>query len=140
MRNAVVCLLFAALVAAPVHAGSDRLKFEDVQERCIAVGKVKFGANAKWQDCQLTDGRWFATLDIMDQYQTQYCLGKGDGVCAQRAFTVFANRAYTPDAKMLVQRIDPGNAEYDEPLIREGDGGMPWHWYSVAKILLDGND
>ena len=117
MRIAFVSLLLAAVVSSPVHARGDVTKFEGVQERCVQVGKIKFGANAKWSDCSVTKGRWFATLDILDLYQVQYCLGKGDGVCDQRAFLVFANRAYTPNAKVILQRFDPGAAEYDDPLV-----------------------
>jgi len=117
MRIAFVSLLLAAVVSSPVYARGDVTKFEGVQERCVQVGKIKFGANAKWSDCSVTKGRWFATLDILDLYQVQYCLGKGDGVCDQRAFLVFANRAYTPNAKVILQRFDPGAAEYDDPLV-----------------------
>lgn len=119
MRIAFVSLLLAAVVSSPVHARGDVVKFEGVQERCVQVGKIKFGANAKWSDCSVTKGRWFATLDIPDQYQVQYCLGKGDGKCDQRALLVFSNRAYTPNATMILQRIDPGTAEYDDPLVVE---------------------
>jgi hypothetical protein len=30
---------------------------------------------------------------------------------------VFGNRAYTPNAKVILQRIDPGAAKYDDPLL-----------------------
>lgn len=112
-------LLLISVASLPVHAKGNVVKFEGVQEQCVPVGKIKFGANASWADCHVTKGRWFATLDILDMYQVQYCLGKGDGTCEQRAFLVFANRAYTPDAKVLLQRIDPGEAEYDDPLLVE---------------------
>ena len=117
MRIALVSLLLAAVVSLPAHARGDVTKFEGVQEQCVQVGKIKFGKNAKWSDCSVTKGRWFATLDFIDMYQAQYCLGKGDGACDQRAFLVFGNRAYTPNAKVILQRIDPGAAEYDDPLL-----------------------
>lgn len=117
MRIAFYSLLLAAAVSSPVYAGSKAIKFEGVQEQCVQAGKIKFGANAKWSDCSVTKGRWFATLDILDLYQAQYCLGKGDGECDKRAFVVFSNRAYTPHAKVILQRIDPGAAEYDDPVV-----------------------
>jgi hypothetical protein len=117
MRIAFAFLLLAAVVSSPVHAGGDVTKFEGVQEHCVQVGKIKFGANAKWPECSVTKGRWFATLDFIDMYQAQYCLGKGDGECAERALLVFGNRAYTPNAKVILQRTDPGAAKYDDPLL-----------------------
>jgi hypothetical protein len=117
MRTALASVLLVAVVSLPAQAGSDVTKFEGVQEHCAQVGKIKFGANAKWSDCSVTKGRWFATLDHIDMYQAQYCLGKGAGECDQRALLVFGNRAYTPNAKLILQRIDPGAAEYDDPLL-----------------------
>jgi hypothetical protein len=115
MRIAFAFLLLAAAVSLPVHARDKAIKFEGVQEHCIQTDKIKFGANAKWSDCRVTKGRWFATLEFIDMYQAQYCLGKGDGACEQRAFLVFGNRAYTPNAKVMLQQIDPGTDGYDEP-------------------------
>ncbi|MBI4290420.1 MAG: hypothetical protein HY661_02945 [Betaproteobacteria bacterium] len=112
-------LLITALVSTPVHSRSDVTKFEGVQERCVQVGKIEFGPKARWSNCSVVKGRWFATYDIVDLFQVQYCLGKGDGACDQKAFLVFANRAYTPKAKVILQRIDPGEAEYDDPLLVE---------------------
>lgn len=139
MRNIFAFLLVATAICLPVHAHVSALKstglqdpappptvqrvddstvkFEGVQERCVRVGKVKFGANAHWSDCSVTKGRWFATLDHIDMYQAQYCLSKGAGECDQRAFLVFANRAYTPNAQVILQRLDRGLAEYDDPLL-----------------------
>ena len=117
MRIAIAFLLLAAVVSSPVHARGDVTKFEGVQEHCVQVGKIKFGANAKWAECSVTKGRWFATLDFIDMYQAQYCLGKGDGECGERALLVFGNRAYTPNAKVILQRIDRGAAKYDDPLL-----------------------
>lgn len=117
MRFAVVFLLISAVVSFPVHAAGDVTKFEGVQEHCVQVGNIKFGANARFSNCSVTKGRWFATLDFIDMYQAQYCLGKGAGECDQRALLVFGNRAYTPNAKLILQRIDPGAAVYDDPLL-----------------------
>jgi hypothetical protein len=112
-------LLIAAVASTPVHARGDVTKFDGVQEHCVQVGKIEFGPKARWTNCSVVKGRWFATLDILDLYQVQYCLGKADGLCDQKAFLVFANRAYTPKAKLILQRIDPGAAEYDDPLLVE---------------------
>ena len=117
MRVAFAFLLLAAVVSSPVHARGDVTKFEGVQVRCVQVGSLKLGANTRFPDCSVTKGRWFATLDFIDMYQAQYCLGKGAGECDQRAFLVFGNRAYTPNAKLMLQRIDPGAAVYDDPLL-----------------------
>ena len=117
MRIAIASLLLAAVFTSPVQAGGKEIKFDGVQEHCVQVGKVKFGANARWSDCSVTKGRWFATLDHIDMYQAQYCLGKGDGECGQRALMIFSNRAYTPKAGLMLQRFDPPAAEYDDPLL-----------------------
>lgn len=115
MRIAFASLLLTAAVSLPVHAGGDSLEFEGVQERCVQAGKIKFGANAKWANCSVTRGRWVATLDFIDMYQAQYCLGNSAGACDQRALLLFGNRAYTPNARVMLQRIDPGAVEYDDP-------------------------
>ena len=112
-------LLITAAVSSTVHARGDVIKFEGVQEHCVQVGEIKFGAKGRWSNCSVTTGRWFATMGILDLYQAQYCLGKGDGECDRKAFLFFANRAYTPNAKMILQRIDPGAAQYDDPLVVE---------------------
>jgi hypothetical protein len=117
MRTAFAILLISTAVSLPVHAGGKALKFDGVQERCVQTDKVKFGANQRWAECTVTKGRWFVTLDFIDMYQAQYCLGKGDGSCDQRAFMIFSNRAYKPDAHLMMQRLDPGAAEYEEPQV-----------------------
>ena len=136
MRIAFAFLLISAVVSLPVHAGSDVTKFEGVQEHCVQVGKIKFGANAKWTDCSVTKGRWFATLGFMDMYQAQYCLGKGNGECDQRAFLVFANRAYTPNAKVILQRFDPGAANYEDPVLMQTKYG---DILTLSALLPDGS-
>lgn len=109
--------LAAAALSSPVHARGNVTKFEGLQEHCARVGKINFGAKARWSNCSVVKARWFATFDIDDFFQVQYCLGKGDGVCDRKAFLVFVNRAYTKKAKLILQRIDPGAAEYDDPLL-----------------------
>ena len=115
MRIALAGLLFAAVVSSPAYARSDVVKFDGLQMHCVQAGKIKFGPNAKFSECSVTRGRWVATLDFIDMYQAQYCLGKVAGECDQRAFTLFGNRAYTPNATVMLQRIDPAGTEYDDP-------------------------
>jgi hypothetical protein len=110
-------LLLAALVSSPSYASDEIVKFAGVQERCVQVSKIRFGPGARWSGCSVTKGRWFATMGLSDLYQAQYCLEKDKGVCEARAFLVFANRAYTPEARLLLLRIDSGSAEYDDPVV-----------------------
>lgn len=115
MRNLLLLVLSGWVACLPVHARDGAIKFEGVQEKCVQGAGIKFGAGTPWPDCTVIKGRWFATLDFQDMYQAQYCLGQGDGVCAQRAQLVFSNRAYTPLAKVMLKRLDPGQAEYEDP-------------------------
>jgi hypothetical protein len=61
----------------------------------------------------------------MDLYQAQYCFSKNASNnadhCDQRAMVIFSNRAYTPDAKALVVRIDEDATEYDDPMVVASD-------------------
>ncbi|MEQ1591971.1 MAG: hypothetical protein ABL892_06225 [Thiobacillaceae bacterium] len=128
MRIPHIVLLMLTLVTQPVHA-DDALAglppnvakassaFPELQTHCVQTGSIRFGAKGRWKNCEVTRGRWFVTLDFLDQYQTQYCLGKRDKPCEQRALLVFSNRAYTPTARLLLQRVDAGNTEYDDPLV-----------------------
>lgn len=124
MRFALIVLLFSATLGSmPAYAVSDVTALMIVQEQCAQVGEISFGPNRRWADCQVTKGRWVATIGLIDIYQAQYCLGDGDGRCAQKAQLLFGNRAYTPTAKLLAQRIDPGGIEYDDPLIIKNEYG-----------------
>jgi hypothetical protein len=78
-----------------------------------------------------------ATLDFIDMYQAQYCLGKGAGECDQQAFTLFGNRAYTPNAKVMLQRIDPGATKYDDPVVIQTKYG---DILALAAHLPDGSE
>jgi hypothetical protein len=123
MRIALAFLLAAAAASMPARAAGDTVKFEGVQEHCVQAGAITFGPKGRWSGCHVIKGRWFATMGILDMYQAQYCLHGRRGLekdaegCDRRAFLVFANRAYTPKAQVLVQRIDPGSARYDDPLV-----------------------
>ncbi|MEI7535910.1 MAG: hypothetical protein WCJ76_01795 [Comamonadaceae bacterium] len=117
MGNLFAILLAGFVVSTAAQARDSDIKFDGVQENCVKAGNIKFGAASRWSECTVTKGRWFATLDFMDMYQAQYCLGKGGGECEQRALLVFSNRAYTPLAKLMLTRIDSGQAQYEDPLL-----------------------
>ena len=123
MRIALAFMLLTTIFPSAVHARNDITKFEGIQERCAQVGDVSFGPKGRWPACRVTNGRWLATIGIVDIYRAEYCLGKADGGCDQRALMLFANRAYTADARLLVQRIDPGATRYDDPLLVETQYG-----------------
>ena len=140
MRAAFVGLFVAPLVAlltsSPVHAIGDTTALLNLQEECAQVGDISFGSSGRWADCQVTRGRWISTIDLIDMYQTQYCLGSGQGTCEQRALLLFGNRAYTPGAKLLFQRIDPATVTYDDPLVVKNDYG---YLLTVSTRLADGD-
>ncbi len=109
----------------------ETVPFEAVQNECKQVGGIKFGANAQWENCHVTRGRWVATIDFLDIYQAQYCLGSTPESCQQRAQVLFANRAYTPHATVLLVRLDEAGTSYADPLIVNSDNdsvmGMTSH-------------
>jgi hypothetical protein len=109
--------MLAPLLAAPLHAAELEAAFPQLQKACVQTPAIRFGAKARWASCEVTHARWFVTLDFLDQYQTQYCLGKRGQTCEKRALLVFANRAYTPTARLLLQQVDAGDTEYDDPLV-----------------------
>lgn len=110
-------VVMAAETVQPKTPALETVPFEDVQYECKQVGGVKFGANAQWRNCHVTRGRWVATIDFLDIYQAQYCLGSTPDGCQQRAQVLFANRAYTPDATVLLVRMDEAGTSYADPLI-----------------------
>ena len=95
--------------------------FEGVQYNCRQVSGITFGANGHWANCQVTRGRWVATIDMLDLYQAQYCLGNSLNSCEQTAQVMFANRAYTQDATVLLVRVDEAGTRYLDPLIVNSD-------------------
>jgi hypothetical protein len=130
-------ILFAALVfSSQVHAIGDMTALLNVQEECSQVGDISFGPGQRWASCQVTRGRWVSTIDLVDMYQAQYCLGGSPGNCEQKALLLFGNRAYTPMAKLMVQRLDPANTEYDDPLVIKNEYGRI---LTVSARLPDGS-
>ena len=128
----MLALMFTCINAAaaaetiqPQTPALETTPFETVQYECRQVGGIKFGANAQWQNCHVTRGRWVATIDFLDIYQAQYCLGSTPDACQQRAQVLFANRAYTPDATVLLVRLDEAGTSYTDPLIvNSGDDSV----------------
>ena len=115
----------AAETIQPQTPALETTPFEAVQYECRQVGGIKFGANAQWRNCHVTRGRWVATIDFLDIYQAQYCLGSTPDACQQRAQVLFANRAYTPDAIVLLVRLDEAGTSYTDPLIvNSGDDSV----------------
>lgn len=117
MRGSLFVLFMLVFMSTPLRAAGDLTALLGIQEECVAVGDVSFGPAGRWADCQVSRGRWVSTIDLVDMYQAQYCLGDGGGTCQQRALLLFGNRAYTPTARLMVQRLDPGETEYDDPQV-----------------------
>jgi hypothetical protein len=115
----IFLFVLTLLASTPVNAQVNNkvIPFADVQEECVQVGEISFGAGGRWADCHVTRGRWVATIDFLDLYQAQYCLSKKADVCDKRAMVIFANRAYTPEASILMVRVDDSGMEYDDPLV-----------------------
>jgi hypothetical protein len=103
----------------------ETVPFEGVQHECRQVAGIKFGANERWANCHVTRGRWVATIDFLDIYQAQYCLGKTPDSCEQRAQVLFANRAYTLDATVLLGQLDEAGTSYSDPMVvNSGDDSV----------------
>jgi hypothetical protein len=123
---AIFCgILFSFSAQAATETALETVPFEGVQHECKQVGGIKFGANAQWANCHVTRGRWVATIDFLDMYQAQYCLGNTPESCEQRAQVLFANRAYTPDASVLLARLDEAGTTYSDPMVvNSGDDSV----------------
>lgn len=118
--RAMGMFLLTALLSSKLYAATESptiVPFVDLQESCVQVGEITFGAGGRWNSCHVTRGRWVGTIELTDLYQAQYCLSKDNETCDQKAFVLFANRAYTKDAKALIVRVDPSTATYEDPLI-----------------------
>ena len=121
-----IITLLMLIFTIKAYAGADiapleTVPFEGVQHECRQVGGISFGVNGRWADCHVTRGRWVATIDFLDIYQAQYCLGNTPESCEQTAQVIFANRAYTPDATVLLTRLDEAGTSYIDPLIVNSD-------------------
>ena len=126
MMRTIFLLFLTALFGMSAQAASETtplqtVPFEGVQSECVQVGEISFGPNGRWPSCHVIRGRWVVTIDFLDMYQAQYCLGKTAESCEQTAQVIFANRAYTPDATVLLVRIDEAGTTYGDPLVVNSD-------------------
>lgn len=117
MRGMGIFLVLAGLAAAPAQAGGDQADFALVLKQCVPAGGVSFGPQGRWAECRLEARDWVVTIDPLDFYQVQYCLGGSGGECERRAWLLFANRAYHPAARLVLERMDPGATRYEPPLV-----------------------
>lgn len=111
--------LFALLAAPDSRAADQDLPFDKIQSECVPAGTATRAALGGSATCTLTKGRWFSTIEHDDFYQAQYCLrAAADAAsCQQRGLLLFANRAYTPTARLTLERIDPAGTSYDDPQV-----------------------
>jgi hypothetical protein len=112
-------LALAALPGLAAHHRHVNVEFAKAQRGCVETGAITLGPRGRWAECQITRRDWVATIGLLDFYQYQYCLGGSPGHCERRALLIFSNRAYNPSARLVLQRIDPGATQYDDPLVVE---------------------
>jgi len=136
MRRLLVSLIVSLWFSTPAMSIGSMTSLMNVQEECAQIGDISFGENQRWKDCRVTRGRWVSTIDITDMYQAQYCLGNGLDSCDHRALLLFGNRAYTPVARLLVQRIDSGETVYEDPLVVKNEYGRI---LTISARLPDGD-
>lgn len=122
--NFIVQVLIILVISLPVNAGNNLTEFPLSNEKCATVGDITVGQNGRWTHCHVTKTSWFATIGFLDLYQTQYCLGNKAKTCDQKAQLLFSNRAYTPNARLILQRIDTGDIEYDLPILVDTGQGL----------------
>lgn len=111
--------LLAWLLVPDVRAAGRDVAFDLIQSQCLGAGKVSRAALGNAAACAVTRGRWFSTIGHDDFYQAQYCLrARAQAAkCRQRGLLLFANRAYTPTARLTLERIDPAGTSYDDPQV-----------------------
>lgn len=130
MRTIFIILIAAVITtsmkvyAEVANVGVKSTAFPLSNTECVAVGDITLGAQGRWSHCRVIRNGWFATIEHLDLYQSQYCLGKKAGACEKIAILLFANRAYTPQAKLLLQKIDVGAVTYDDPLTINTENGV----------------
>ncbi len=96
----------------------DVVKFADIENRCLQVGGIRFGAGRAWAGCRLISSRFVSTIGLLDFYHARYCLlDKAGRQCDRQAMLVFANRAYRDDATLVMLRMDPAGTAYEGPLV-----------------------
>jgi hypothetical protein len=111
--------LVAWLLVPAAGAAEQDVAFDSIQSQCVGAGTASRAALGKSAACAVTRGRWFSTIEHDDFYQAQYCLrARADAAsCRQRGLLLFANRAYTPTARLTLERIDPAGTSYDDPQV-----------------------
>ena len=135
-RNGALGLL-ALIATAHGQATETEAAFERIQRECVSVGEMVAPALKRAAACRIDKGRWFSTIELDDFYQAQYCLlgkaptGRAATSCRQRALLLFANRAYTTNARLLLERVDPAGTRYDDPQVYVADDG-----YVMALTVL----
>lgn len=105
--------------AAPERrAEAGEVAFDRIQSVCAKTGRLTAAALAG-SACRVTKGRWFSTIGLQDFYQAQYCLHDPaePATCRQRALLLFVNRAYTPEARLTLERLDAAGTEYEDPQV-----------------------
>lgn len=106
-----VFMLLLLSAAAPVTALADLVPFDGIHSECVT--KVReVSAN-----CRVSKAGWYSTIGLNDLYHAQYCHEPTGQGCAQRSLHLFANRAYTPVARRIFSRVDPGDTVYDKPQV-----------------------
>lgn len=111
--------LFAWLLVPTAGAAERDVAFDLIQSQCVGAGTLSRAALGDSAACAVTRGRWFSTIEHDDFYQAQYCLRATAEAakCQKRALLLFANRAYTPTARLTLERIDPAGTTYDDPQV-----------------------
>lgn len=117
--RSITLALIAGLSVAEGGAAEPGVPFDKIQSECVRAGTVASAALEKSATCAVTKGRWFSTIEYDDFYQAQYCLRAraGTDTCQQHGLLLFANRAYTPTARLALERIDPAGTRYDDPQV-----------------------
>ncbi len=99
----------------------DVVEFGRIQDQCVQAGPARFGKGMKWAACRLDSARFVSTIGLLDFYAAQYCLVGSSGRCERSALMVFANRAYRPEATLVLHRVDPAGTRYDLPVVTGND-------------------
>lgn len=116
----ILALALITWLVIPESRAVDReVAFDLIQNECVHAGAVASAALGRSATCVVTRGRWFSTIEHDDFYQAQYCWRAKASAesCQQRGLLLFANRAYTPTARLTLERIDPAGTSYDDPQV-----------------------
>jgi hypothetical protein len=125
LAGAACVWLFALLLTTGrAHAaGGSLAAFSRVLDECVEAGAIRIGPGHPFARCSVTSAQWVSTAGLTDFYRAEYCLGSEARPCARRAFNLFANRAYTPIARLVLQRLDPEGTRYEDPQVLKTEHG-----------------